>query len=114
MLIHVLARNGATMQVKSLNVSNYRMLKDLRLEDFKALNVLIGPNASGKSTVLQVLDFLLESSSLLLSSDMPFRASAANAVQVECGLHFDNGEIEHVLRNFARTNRRNAPEPSII
>src|SRR2546425_3002409 len=102
------------MEVKNVSVKNCGMLKDLRLDDFKALNVFIGPNASGKSTTLQVLDTLLEAGSLTLSPDLPFRASAADPVQLNCGIRFGGGEIEEVLRNFARSNRRRAPEASII
>ena len=102
------------MQVKSLDVSNYRMLKDFQISDFKALNVFIGPNASGKSTVLEVLDLLLEADVIALSSELPFRATAADPIQIDCGIGFDPGEIEQVLRNFAWSNRRPAPEQPII
>ncbi len=42
-----------------LRVKNFRLLRDVEVEfDRNALSVLIGPNASGKSTVIEVLDFL--------------------------------------------------------
>ncbi len=47
------------MFIKSLQVENSRCLKSLRL-GLGPLNVLIGPNAAGKSTILDVFAFLDE------------------------------------------------------
>jgi predicted ATPase len=42
-----------------LRVKNFRLLKDLTLEcNPEVPLVLVGPNASGKSTILEVFDFL--------------------------------------------------------
>jgi predicted ATPase len=41
-----------------LHVKNFRLLRDADLEFHDVPTVLIGPNASGKSTVLEALDFL--------------------------------------------------------
>lgn len=45
--------------LKRLHVKNFKLLRDVQLE-FKpgSPTVLIGPNSSGKSTVIEVLDFL--------------------------------------------------------
>ena len=43
--------------IKTIRVNNFKALKDVRLELSK-LNLLIGPNASGKSSILQALAFL--------------------------------------------------------
>ncbi len=43
--------------LKRLHVENFRLLRDATI-DFNDLTVFIGPNSSGKSTVLEVLDFL--------------------------------------------------------
>jgi predicted ATPase len=45
--------------LKRLRIKNFKLLRDVELEvEWKAPTVLIGPNASGKSTVVEVLDFL--------------------------------------------------------
>lgn len=45
--------------LQRLRVKNFKLLRDVELElDPRVPTVLIGPNSSGKSTVLQVLDFL--------------------------------------------------------
>ncbi len=41
-----------------LRVKNFRLLRDVEVEFTGPLTVFVGPNASGKSTVLEVLDFL--------------------------------------------------------
>jgi len=47
-------------QLEGLHVRNYRVLRDVHLADLTPLTVLVGPNASGKSTVLDGLSFLAE------------------------------------------------------
>ncbi|MBC6991026.1 AAA family ATPase [Hymenobacter sp. BT491] len=43
-----------------LRIKNYRALRDVELRDLTPLTVFIGPNSSGKSTVLDALAFLAE------------------------------------------------------
>jgi predicted ATPase len=45
--------------IKKLKVKNYKSLKNVELE-FDNFNVLIGPNASGKSNLLDCLTFVSE------------------------------------------------------
>jgi AAA15 family ATPase/GTPase len=45
--------------IKKLKVKNYKSLKDVELELDK-FNVLIGPNASGKSNLLDCVTFISE------------------------------------------------------
>jgi predicted ATPase len=45
-------------RIESLRVRNYRVLKDMFLQDLTPLTVLLGPNGSGKSTVFDVFAFL--------------------------------------------------------
>lgn len=45
--------------LRRLQIKNFKLLRDVDVElEFAAPTVLIGPNASGKSTVVEVLDFL--------------------------------------------------------
>jgi predicted ATPase len=54
--IHV--ASDATM-LRRLQIKNFKLLRDVDVEfEFDVPTVLIGPNASGKSTVIEVLDFL--------------------------------------------------------
>ena len=45
----------------TIEVSNYRSLRSVTLPNLGRLNVLVGPNASGKSTLLDVIQFLGDS-----------------------------------------------------
>jgi len=47
-------------RIESLQVRNYRALRNLTLKPFSPLTVLLGPNGSGKSTVFDVFAFLAE------------------------------------------------------
>lgn len=47
-------------RIESIKVENYRALRSVELKDIVPLTVLLGPNASGKSTVFDVFNFLAE------------------------------------------------------
>lgn len=56
-------QNGAVRPVphmESLRIRNYRVLRDVHLPDLLPLTILIGPNGTGKSTVIDVFAFLSE------------------------------------------------------
>jgi len=53
------AFQGRTSMIKKLNVKNYKSLKDLDLE-LSRTNVLVGPNMSGKSNLIDCLKFLTQ------------------------------------------------------
>ena len=44
---------------KYIQVENFRGIKSLKIEGFKRINVLVGPNNSGKTTILESLFMLL-------------------------------------------------------
>ncbi len=50
-----------SMQIESIEIKNYRALKDARLEGLSSLVALIGANGTGKSTVFDVFSFLKDS-----------------------------------------------------
>ena len=47
------------MYLKSLNIKNFRAIKDTTIEFNKGLNILIGPNNSGKTTIIDALRICL-------------------------------------------------------
>ena len=51
---------GGPARIETLEVENFRALRDFRLTDMTPLTVLIGPNGSGKSTIVDVFAFLSE------------------------------------------------------
>jgi AAA15 family ATPase/GTPase len=50
--------------IKNINIKNYRGLKNLELKDFKDINLFIGENNTGKTSILEVLNNLSEPSNL--------------------------------------------------
>lgn len=53
--------NHSVPRIEYLRVQNYRALRDLELKNITPLTALVGPNESGKSTVLDVFAFLSDS-----------------------------------------------------
>lgn len=48
------------MQIEALEIKNYRLFRDAKLEDLPRLAVVVGANGSGKSTLFDVFSFLKE------------------------------------------------------
>ena len=46
------------MRLHSIRIQNYKSLQDVTLTDLQAVNLLIGPNNSGKSNVLKALEWV--------------------------------------------------------
>lgn len=43
------------IMIKDIHIQNYRGIKDLKIKDFKRINLLVGDNNSGKTSVLEAL-----------------------------------------------------------
>ncbi len=85
------------MRLAELAVQNFRMIKDLRLEGLGGFNVLIGPNASGKSTALEAIRLLLEENEFNLSRDDGFRGAPGEYVRIEGLAAFSKQDMNNVL-----------------
>src|ERR1700722_15913034 len=47
--------NGGHLMIESLRVANFRCYSNLRLTGLKRLNIVVGANSSGKTTLLESL-----------------------------------------------------------
>lgn len=52
-----------TLVLDSLEIHNFRGLRDLRIKDLGRANLIVGNNNVGKTTVLEVLRFYTRSTS---------------------------------------------------
>ncbi len=46
------------VMIKDIHIQNYRGIKDLKIKDFKRINLLVGDNNSGKTSVLEATTIL--------------------------------------------------------
>ena len=51
---------GEIMQVKSLELENYRVFREAKFADLPRMSVVVGANGSGKSTLFDVFSFMKE------------------------------------------------------
>ncbi len=88
--------------IKSIEIEGFRSLRHIRLE-LRPLNVLIGPNQSGKTNILDALDFLAEAVQGKLSPALYHsRGGLANllwagkgAKHVRYRIEFDPGAVTY-------------------
>jgi predicted ATPase len=73
------------MAIKNIKVNNFKSFNNLNL-DFRMFNVLIGPNASGKSNFIQIFKFLRDSR----------KYGVDNAISLQGGIEY--------LRNLSLSN----------
>lgn len=46
------------MEIKQLNIQNYKSIEKVELHNLNPFSVLVGPNASGKSNIFEAIEFL--------------------------------------------------------
>lgn len=46
------------MNIKQLNIQNYKSIERIELHDLNSFSVFVGPNASGKSNIFEAIEFL--------------------------------------------------------
>lgn len=80
------------MKIRSLNINQYKSLKDLKLDNLFDVNIFIGPNNSGKSNILDGIESLF----------LPFDSSGFFADK-EADYSFDV-ELDEEARTFFNTS----------
>lgn len=79
------------MQITSLYVKNYKILKDFRVAFNQPLSVIIGKNGSGKSTILEALALILRGAYLHFEEN---RRSVKTPFEFELNYTLNQGEAE--------------------
>ena len=85
---------------KNIDIKNFRGIKHLLIDDFSRVNVFLGQNNSGKSSVLEAI-FLLAGMS---NPDLPL---GLNKVRTRI---FRNTYLQEVRYQFYNLNLKNTPE----
>lgn len=96
------------MIIKTINIKNYRSCADVELSPNKELSVLIGPNGSGKTTVLSAIRLLI---SLFKFDDMNFDNDSSIDDSTACTIKVvyddDGKKIIHTAIMNIMTNEKN-------
>jgi predicted ATPase len=83
------------MFLKQLKLKNYRLFNDIDISFQKGMNVLIGKNSTGKSTILEAIDVLLSNSSNVpLEEIIPYTKRIHQNTRVLVEGLFEMSEIE--------------------
>jgi predicted ATP-dependent endonuclease of OLD family len=68
--------------ITNLEIHNFRGLKDVTLRDLRRVNLLVGGNDTGKTSVLEALMLLLGDGSMISELPIMFRNNQTNGQQV--------------------------------
>jgi predicted ATP-dependent endonuclease of OLD family len=81
--------------LRQLKLKNYRLFDDVDVTFQRGMNVLIGKNSTGKSTILEAIDFLLSNTSNIpLEEIFPYTKRINQNIQVLVEGIFEMSEIE--------------------
>jgi len=84
------------MYLKRLKLTNYRLFSDVDISFLQGMNVLIGKNSSGKSTILEAIDFLLSTNNANVPAEevIPYNMRDNSPVQVRIDGYFEMSDLE--------------------
>jgi len=84
------------MYLKRLKLKNYRLFSETNISFNEGINVLIGKNSSGKSSILEAIDFLLSTNNANVSAEdvIPYGMRSQEPVQVRIEGCFEMSELE--------------------
>jgi len=84
------------MYLKRLKLKNYRLFPEVDIHFQRGMNVLIGKNSSGKSTILEAIDFLLSTNNANVPAEevIPYKMRNNPSVQVRIEGCFEMSELE--------------------
>jgi predicted ATP-dependent endonuclease of OLD family len=82
--------------IKQIKLKNYRLFEDVDITFQHGMNVLIGKNSTGKSTVLEAIDFLLSNNNANIPAEeiIPYNKRNTQAVKVVVEGVFEMSDIE--------------------
>jgi AAA15 family ATPase/GTPase len=84
------------MYLKQIKLKNYRLFDDIDITFQHGMNVLIGKNSTGKSTILEAIDFLLSNNNANIPVEeiIPYNKRTIQTVQVRVDGVFEMSDIE--------------------
>jgi predicted ATP-dependent endonuclease of OLD family len=87
------------MYLKRLRLKNYRLFQEVDISFKEGMNVLIGKNSTGKSTVLEAIDFLLSSNNANVPAEeiIPYDLRNQQEVQSRIDGFFAMSDMEKEL-----------------
>jgi len=84
------------MYLKQLKLKNYRLFSEADISFHKGMNILIGKNSSGKSSILEAIDFLLSTNNANVSAEdvIPYGMGNHKTIHVRIDGFFEMSELE--------------------
>jgi predicted ATP-dependent endonuclease of OLD family len=84
------------MYLKRLKLKNYRLFSDIDISFQRGMNVLVGKNSSGKSTILEAIDFLLseKNANIPLEEVIPYTMRNLPSVKARIDGYFEMSDME--------------------
>jgi len=82
------------MNIKRIQIRNFKVFKNARVENLGQMNVFVGVNGSGKSTLFDVFDFLRDALQNNMTIAVNHRGGFSEVLTRGCNLKTDCISIE--------------------
>jgi len=92
------------VQLEQINVRNYRNFSELQLDFTEGINIIVGPNGSGKTSILEAISLLSPGKGLKSAHFDDICKSGASIWQTEFRLQSKLGKAE-ITTSFSAKNR---------
>jgi len=87
------------MRIESIEIKNYKVFKDVKIEKLSSMSVFLGPNGSGKSTFFDVFGFLSDSLQNNVTIAINKRGGFSEVFSRGCDIQKDSISFEIKFRN---------------
>ncbi|MCU4986640.1 AAA family ATPase [Bacillus cereus] len=90
------------MKIVGIRIENYRSIKELILNDLGNMNIFVGKNNSGKSTILKSLDIFVNSLSKrfitkVLNKKDFYRGQIDNPIRIACSISLKDEKLNELI-----------------
>jgi predicted ATPase len=109
------------LRIKTIEIKNFKSLKDVEIKDIGDLTILIGANSSGKSNVMEALTLFFNEFDATQDRQIGavndyvwFDRGSNEPIELSVSFELEVGELEEIFSAYASQIATNQIEPAIL
>lgn len=94
------------MNITNIKIQNLRLIKNIELDPYSGINLIIGNNGAGKTTILEALYLLARNRSFKSSSIKNIIRQEQNDLTIKASINHSNGYTQHLALQKTKNQTR--------